>query len=208
MLSHQSSNQAVERDGHKLRLWFPPLCPGRPLLLRYYVMSFRLLLFAMLITSTTHAAEPDWDKLVRVSNEYATLQRVNLEAEYALSSHERWDFDQEKGELVFSNHGVPAVVAKFQFVGSVSTTSHTWLWSWGNSSILPNLSRDIAKVKEYGEKRHFIKLTERKWQAEERDGWEMASITNYLLRGKGIYRPPFSQGHTFLVITDLRRVAK
>jgi hypothetical protein len=171
-------------------------------------MSFRRFLVAMLITFKTQAAEPSWDELVRLSNEYANVQREELEAEYNLSSHERWDLNQETGELVFSNHGVPAVVARFQFVGSVSATSHTWLWSWGNSSILPNLSREIGKVKEYGEKRHFIKLSERKWQAEERDGWEMASITNYLLRGKGIYRPPFSQGHTFLVITDLRKIAK
>lgn len=27
-------NTAVERDGHKLRLWFPPLCSGRPSLPR------------------------------------------------------------------------------------------------------------------------------------------------------------------------------
>jgi hypothetical protein len=31
---HQPSNPAVESDGHKLRLWFPTLCSGRPSLPR------------------------------------------------------------------------------------------------------------------------------------------------------------------------------
>lgn len=33
--SQHRPNPAVERDGHKLRLWFPTLRSGRPSLLRY-----------------------------------------------------------------------------------------------------------------------------------------------------------------------------
>ena len=34
-INAKSPNPAVERDGHKLRLWFPTLRYGRPSLLRY-----------------------------------------------------------------------------------------------------------------------------------------------------------------------------
>ena len=175
---------------------------------RLYVTSLRSLLLAIALTSTVNAAEPSWSELLRASNDYMEAQRNNLETEYGISTHERWDIDQEKGELVFSSHGAPAVIAKIQFVGSVSATSRTWLWSWANSSILPTLSRDIHKVKEYGEKRGFTKLSTARWNAEERDGWDMAAVTNYVLKAKGIYRPPFSQGVSFIVITDLRKVSK
>lgn len=154
--------------------------------------------------TTVHAATLTWEDLVRISHQYLQEQQDKLETDFNLSKHERWDIDQEKGELVFSNKGKPAVIAKFQFVGSVSTASHTWLWSWGNESILPALSSQMKIVKEYGEKHGFKKLKDRKWDAEEVDGWEMAAITNYLLKGRGVYRPPFSKGVSFLVITHIQ----
>jgi hypothetical protein len=170
-------------------------------------MTRTLLFILTMVASVAVASESKWDQLVRLSNEYTEAQQKKLEDEYNFSHHERWDLNQETGELVFSNKGIPAVIAKFQFVGSFSETSKTWLWSWGNSSILPALSQKIEMIKQYGEKNDFLKLTERKWSADQGDGWEMAAITNYLLNAKGIYRPPFKQGATFIVITEIKKVA-
>ena len=158
-------------------------------------------------SSSSNAAAPAFDELARTSHEYLQSQQDQLQADFALTSHERWEIDQQKGELIFSNGDVPAVVAKFQFVGSFSTTGNSWLWSWGNASVLPGLSKQVAAVRAYGKQHGFRKLTQRKWQATEQDGSDMAAITNYILRGKGVYRPPFPKGVIFLVITDIRRTS-
>jgi len=169
-------------------------------------MNRRTFLAFSFFAARAWAAEPTWDELVHSGNEYMRVQREKLETEYGLSKYDRWDLDQETGELVFSNGGVPAIIAKFQFVGSVSETTQTWLWSWANASILPRLSQEVEAVREYGRKHSFSKLTERKWAADERDGWEMAAVTNYLLKANGVYRAPFKQASTFLVLTELRKV--
>lgn len=170
-------------------------------------MNRGFLLIVTLVASAAIASESKWAQLVRVANEYTQVQQKKLESDYDFSHYERWDLNQETGELIFSNKGLPTVIAKFQFVGSFSEKSNTWLWSWGNSSILPTLSHKVEAIKQYGEKNDIRKLTERKWPAEQIDGWEMAAVTNYLLKAKGVYRPPFKQGATFLVITEVRKVA-
>ena len=170
-------------------------------------MKFISSLIARLTPFSLSAANPGWDDLVRTSNEYMNTQRVSLEADYQISSYERWDIDQEKGELVFSDAGTPKVVATIQFIGSFSATSNTWLWSWGNESILPNLSERLSTVRAYGQKHRFAKLIDAKWKSTENDGWEMASVANYLLKAKGIYRPPFNQGNTFIIMTEIRKVS-
>lgn len=163
------------------------------------------LLLAMTMNAT--AADPTFEELLASSHEYLQVQQQKLEDEYSLSTYERWNVDQETGELVFSNKGATGVIAKIQFVGSVSKTSQTWLWGWANESVLPGLTERIEVVRTYGEQHHFEALTERKWTAEEADGWDMAAITNYLIKGKGVYRAPAPSGQlfSFLVITDIRR---
>jgi hypothetical protein len=170
-------------------------------------MKIRALLgFLTGTASSANLAAPAFDELAKTSQEYLQSQQEQLQADFALTSHERWEIDQEKGELVFSNHDIPTIIAKFQFVGSFSSTSNSWLWSWGNASVLAGLSKQVEAVRVYGKQHGFRKLTERKWPATEEDGWNMAAITNYILEGKGVYRPPFNQGVIFLVITEIRRV--
>jgi len=168
-------------------------------------MSKMMFCVLLCLAAAANAAEPTFEKLLADSREYLNQQQKKLDQDFALSSHERWNIDQETGELSFSNKGKVAVVAKVQFVGSISTTSDTWLWSWANSSVLPTLTVEIAKVRDYGEQRHFDALTQRKWEADLDDGWNMAAITNYLLKAKGVYRAPAGEIYVFLVITDIRK---
>ena len=144
-------------------------------------------------------------ELVTAAHAYATARQDALRRDFALGSWARWDWDQDTGQLVFSDaHGTPRVVADVQFVGSVSTQSNTWLWSWANSYIDERLTRDVREVRLFGEARGIPQLTTPKWAAEETDGWEMTSITAYVLQAKGVYRTPSEIGFTFLVITAIR----
>ena len=164
---------------------------------------------SMAAPANGRADEPvDWDTLISESYEYLYAVQDTLESEFELSKQERWDVDQDTGLLTFSNAGIPSVEASIVFVGSYSTSAGTWLWSWANNSIDKKLSGPVNRVREFGSKHGFEKLTDEGWEAEEVDGWEMAAISAYVLKGKGVYRPPYSTGVTFLVLTDVRHVGE
>jgi hypothetical protein len=150
------------------------------------------------------AALDAWRSLVDLCNQEMHQKQDALKRRFSLGTHKRWDWDQERRELVFSNDGVPAVIAGVEFAGSVSTKTDTWLWSWANRSILETVRSRITAVRDFGERRDFPRLTVPKWPAEEADGWEMAAVALHILDGQGVYRTPGDAGFTFMVLTEVR----
>jgi hypothetical protein len=136
----------------------------------------------------------------------SALQRKQelLIDEFRLEDHERWDWDQESGELVFSNDGVPAVVARIAFVGSLSTRSDTWLWAWANFSLLEPVRNAVPAVRRYGEEHGFPWLTVPLWPADIGDAWSMAAIATHVLEARGVHRTSNQNGFTFMVLQDVR----
>ena len=145
-----------------------------------------------------------WKQLVVTSIAAARDKADLLEAKFQIGRHKRWDWNQENAQLVFSNDGVPALICDIAFVGSVSTLSNTWLWSWANFGLDEAVRKPMERVREFGELRDFPKLVVPKWPAEETDGWEMAAIAIETLGAQGIYRTPSETGFTFLAILDAR----
>lgn len=130
-----------------------------------------------------------------------------LEVAFNIGHYERWDYQQESGEFVFSHQGTPKVAAQVQVVGSYSTAK-TWLWSWANASIMESARQRISEVRDFGIKEGIAKLTEPKWAAEESDGWEMAAVATKLLGAKGAYRAPVRAGFLFVIFTDVKKIAE
>jgi hypothetical protein len=96
------------------------------------------------------------------------------------------------------------VVAEVQFVGSISTHTNTWLWSWANESFLEKVRAKVREVRSYGEQRSLLKLACAYWSAQEEDGWQMAAVSAYLLGARGAYRSPDEHSFTFMVMTDVK----
>ena len=115
----------------------------------------------------------------------------------------RWDYDQGTGKITFSNRGKPKFVCDFEIVGTISTVTDTWLWSWENDSINPELTTLAQKIRQVGEQNGWNKLTDNLWHAHEDDGWEMASLMNKLVHGQGVYRIPDDNGFMFIVFTKI-----
>lgn len=151
--------------------------------------------------------EEEFHEFEHEAYEYLKARQDVLMSEYGMGAYERWDYYQETGEFVFSDGGVPKLVADFQVVGSVSTISNTWLWSWANPSVLERVKKDIHVVREFGERHELKELTEGKWEADEVDGWAMTNVTAKLLDAKGAYRCPDENGALFVVFTEVWRTA-
>ena len=151
--------------------------------------------------------EEEFDEFEHESAEYLKTQIDILYNEYQLGTYERWDYSQETGEFIFSHDGVPKVVAAFQVVGSISSVSKTWLWSWANPSIVEQVKKDMEVVRQFGEEQGLKELTDAKWPAEEVDGWAMTNVSARLLNAKGAYRCPDESGFLFVIFTEVWRSA-
>lgn len=140
-----------------------------------------------------------------VGESYAYLNSVqdDLKRSYSLGSYERFDWDQTTGKMTFSSQGVVGLVAYVQFVGSLSSETKTWLWSWANASILDSCKERIGEVKRFGELHGIDDLTVSKWNATEEDGWAMTAISANILQARGAYRAPGTNGLTFFVFTSM-----
>ncbi len=145
-----------------------------------------------------------WAQMVSECHQQLCTRQELLDGQFGLSKHKRWDYDQQTGLLTFSNNGVPAVISNIEMIGSISTASDTWLWSWANFHILPDVRAQIVAAREFGEKKGFPRLTVPKWQADEIDGWEVSAIAACILDAKGVYRVPTEKGFLFMAMTDIR----
>jgi hypothetical protein len=149
-------------------------------------------------------SEAEYVAFLTESHELLTERQARLNAEFRLGSWTRYHWDQDSGQIFFSDSGRAAVIADIQFVGSVSTVSGTWLWAWANPTVDPRLRRAVEQVRHYGEKHGVVRLTSAKWEADEVDGWEMTSISARLLNAEGAYRSPNEKGATFLLLNHVR----
>ena len=151
------------------------------------------------------ARSASWQPLLSDAIPELQAKQDHLKEQYGFSEHERWDWDQEKSDIVFSNAGIPALIARIQFVGSISTVSDTWMWSWANSSLNSNIFRDLLTVTTYGETEDFANLTVPLWPAAEVDGWEMTAVAAKILNAQGAYRTPGETGFTFMLLDGVSR---
>jgi uncharacterized protein DUF6882 len=94
------------------------------------------------------------------------LMRLNelCEEEFRISTWPRWDYDFERGTLIFSQDGVPRVLATIQVIGTTSISGETWMWGWANESLPPNVRKAAAKVRAFGEVENIVELKKRSCQ--------------------------------------------
>ena len=131
-------------------------------------------------------------------------RQERLKKDFALGAHQRWDWDQRTGRIVFSNDGIPAVDARVRFIGTLSQSSGTWLWAWANFNLERKVRDASRRIRSFGEEHGFPMLTTAKWRADEVDGWEMAAIGAEVLRADGVYRTPGENGFTYMALAGVR----
>lgn len=145
-----------------------------------------------------------WEPLVREAHAELVEKQRLLGERFKLFQWERYDWDQEKCEIVFSDAGRPMVKARVIFTGSISSISNTWLWGWSNFHFAPQVINGLVAVRDFGEQNDLANLTVPKWPADEVDGWEMTSIAAKVLNADGAYRSPDKTGAVFMLLFDLR----
>ncbi|HLY74386.1 MAG TPA: hypothetical protein VKU80_09730 [Planctomycetota bacterium] len=152
-------------------------------------------------------SEQEFQDYLRQANWFMRGQMDENRKAFQLDSFHRFDWDQWRGELVFSSGGTPKVVARIQIAGSLSAKSNLWVWAWANPGYLASVRQAALRTKEFGTERGIVRLIQPRWAAKESDAWEMTALAAKLSEAKGAYRCPGPEGSTFMVFTDIRAVS-
>jgi hypothetical protein len=137
---------------------------------------------------------PDWrhDAVHQLEEKNARLK-----SEFRLGEWQRYDYDIDKGEIVFSDQGAPRVIAQIQIAGTTSSKAGNWLWAWANSHWPAERVTDSKIVRAYGEKHGICDLTHESVEDKESLnvlGWELTSVMARITNALGAYRPPRGEG--------------
>lgn len=115
----------------------------------------------------------------------------------------RWDWDDARSTLTFSDPEKPSIEIDVSIVGT--TQGGSWEWSWANRNIPSANKLDVEKVREFGEAQGFEMLTSKFLEANEYTGWEMTAVTAHLLKALGTYRFPTDRdGYCYLVYRKIK----
>lgn len=118
--------------------------------------------------------------------------------------HARWNWDDERSTLTFSDPEKIALEIDVSIVGS--TEGNSWEWAWANANIPPENKINIEKVRELGEAQGYEKLTTAFLEADEYTGWEMTAVAVHVLNAPGSYRFPTDRGYCYLVYRNIREI--
>jgi hypothetical protein len=127
----------------------------------------------------------------------------SCEEEFHLSSWSRWDYDLKRGTLTFSQDGVPKVRASIQVIGTTSISGGTWMWGWANDSLPLNVTKEVAKVREFGATENIPELKEQELPDDEHLGWGLTAVAAKMLGAMGAYRCPGENGFIYVVYLSI-----
>lgn len=142
----------------------------------------------------------------------AAAQRKNerLEAERALSSYARWDYDEETQLITFSNPGKrptagkPATLAfRYTDVGTFSLESQSWLWAWANESNSEEMVEKAVVLQELHQATRKRLFTEPLIECDEYLAWALAAVAVEHFGSLGVYRAPVEHLWVFMSLDEV-----
>jgi hypothetical protein len=98
----------------------------------------------------------------------------------------RWDCDLETETLTFSKGDSVQVTADILVVGTVHGPQ--WEWAWGNPNLPPGSRGRMEILRQFGEEKHWAKLTTLFMEGDECLGVELTAIAEHILGAEGAYR--------------------
>jgi uncharacterized protein DUF6882 len=177
--------------------------------MRFPTPRFRLCVLNALIVLALTGCEMPQAKYVELLTRADSMMRSrqnSLESQFQLGHWPRFDYDEGTGVLIFSEHDSARVIADVEFVGEVDRHDSTWTWAYDIPAISPFASGAL-RARRYGWLHGIAELRHSGWHADDVDGWEMTSLTNWITDAEGAYRAPSSDSmkYTFMLLKHVRR---
>lgn len=91
--------------------------------------------------------------------DWLTARNIALARDWGIGLERDYAFDQETGRLALKFEGRRTIGAHGQILGSFDPRDRSFMWSWANPSIQPELCADAARLKAEGERLGVAALT-------------------------------------------------
>lgn len=138
--------------------------------------------------------------LVQATDQLRVKQQQLTESN-GLGTYPTFWFDQETGLLQFKDSsGQVRVEATVIPIGSFSTASNTWKWSWANESVLGPLREKAESLKGLYELTGMNIFEMPVFEADEPMAWEVAAMSVRYLESLGVYRMPMRGGELMIFV--------
>lgn len=145
-------------------------------------------------------------RLIAGASEQLKRTQAAAEAKWRFKKLPRWDFDHEERTLTFSEQSTPRLIADVRMVGSYSTKSNSFQWSWVLYDHDEPMIEGVDELPAFGEVRGIERLTTNYWDCEIVEAWEMTGIAGYLLGCDAVYRAPFDDLYWFMLLSRFREI--
>lgn len=159
---------------------------------------------APLVPGQLSVSDEEYAALARACFDRVQDRQEAVDRRWRFIGRARWEYDDGGSILRLFNDGEPGVVATARPVGSFSTKTETWMWTWANEQYSEAERADAAQVRTFGEIRGIRRLHDPHWSCTEDDAWEVAQIAADLLDAQVIYRAPFDHVRVFFLLSDFR----
>ena len=132
----------------------------------------------------------DFEQMLEASLEELRVKQSAHAGVWHLGGAERWDLDQEVGDLVFTFADGVVAHCPAQIIGSHNSQKGTWMWAWANPCVVDALATDSRRVRAYGEEHGIEELTVVKLACDEAKAWAYTAFACALCAAQGAYRGP------------------
>lgn len=130
----------------------------------------------------------DLTELGETSLRELAFQNNLHEKTWKMSRANATNLDQGTGTITWQFADGVVVEAAVQIIGTYNHATNTFLWSWGNHSILKSLQKSAEIMRSFGELHGIETLTYSTVRISEREAWKLTAIANHLGESSGAYR--------------------
>jgi hypothetical protein len=169
---------------------------------------YKLFVFVLVLAFSTALqaqSNAEYEKFLKDACETFLENSKKINEEYKIASFERWDFNQDSGQIVFSDKGVKKLVADVQVAGSWAA-NNTWMWAWNNKSLEKAMIKDLLKVRDFGASKKYSEFTTPVFASDLDYAWTLTAAAGYITKAKTSYRGENGTGYVYFLITDLKWV--
>ena len=127
-----------------------------------------------------------WTELVARSR--AVMEERQAVLFSALSPNVHCNYDLDEAVIEFSD--AESLLASFRItlVGTMSKSDGTWLWSWANETLPPEVTNGIEGVRAFGEANGYNLLVTPEWPIDEKLMGDVVAVAGIQLDAAGYFR--------------------
>ncbi|MEU0554340.1 DUF6882 domain-containing protein [Dactylosporangium sp. NPDC006015] len=125
--------------------------------------------------------------LLALQGEDMIEQLAQAHVTWGLGTADRWGLDQRTGVITWTFPDKTAS-APAQILGSFNASTSSWVWAWGNGSILPELSVAAAQVRDWGAERGLPAFTQARVDVDEEGAATLVAVAVRVTKATGFYR--------------------